>query len=103
MDLLRKNALKERGSAMHEGSAAGPSAWAQRMLLKQGWTEGAGLGKHQQGVTSHIKVSKKDDPQGIGYKSDAGGGAGVAWGDQWWFRAYDASVEPDSPSAMETR
>ena len=31
----------------------------------QGWQEGEGLGKEKQGITKHVRVSKKSDNAGI--------------------------------------
>jgi Pin2-interacting protein X1 len=40
------------------------------MLMKQqGWEEGRGLGKDQQGNVKAVQVSKKDDMKGLGYSS----------------------------------
>jgi Pin2-interacting protein X1 len=36
-------------------------------MQKAGWTEGKGLGRTEQGDTSHVKVTRKDDVLGIGY------------------------------------
>lgn len=43
--------------------------FGKNLLKKSGWTEGAGLGKSQEGVASHVKVSRKDDVMGLGYKA----------------------------------
>ncbi|RHW71469.1 G-patch domain containing protein [Trypanosoma brucei equiperdum] len=37
------------------------------LLLRGGWTEGSGLGKEKDGVTTHVKVRQKDGTMGIGY------------------------------------
>ncbi|XP_067119303.1 PIN2/TERF1-interacting telomerase inhibitor 1-like [Centruroides vittatus] len=38
-----------------------------KMLTKMGWKDGKGLGKNEDGNTSHIKVSNKDDRKGVGF------------------------------------
>ncbi|EKG06996.1 hypothetical protein TCSYLVIO_001877 [Trypanosoma cruzi] len=48
------------------------------MLRRSGWTEGSGLGKSQEGVTSHIKTRRKDGVMGVGYE----GGVQEAWSAQ---------------------
>lgn len=48
------------------------------LLKRSGWTEGSGLGKEQDGVVSHVKVSRKDDVTGLGYKA----GVAEAWSTQ---------------------
>lgn len=67
MDLLGRKSVKALASQMNEGAASKPSDWAKRMLQKHGWTEGKGLGKAEQGMTTHIKAKKKDDTNAIGY------------------------------------
>ena len=42
-------------------------SFAERMLRKQGWKEGDGLGKQQQGITDPIKASLKFDKTGVGH------------------------------------
>ena len=37
-----------------------------KLLAKWGWTEGKGLGKNENGMTEHVKVTKKDDNTGVG-------------------------------------
>lgn len=32
----------------------------------QGWEEGSGLGRNQQGITTHVRVTKKFDTVGVG-------------------------------------
>ncbi|RNF26741.1 Pin2-interacting protein X1 [Trypanosoma conorhini] len=48
------------------------------MLKRSGWTEGSGLGRNQEGVTSHIKTRRKDGVMGVGYE----GGVQEAWSTQ---------------------
>lgn len=38
-DLVGKKTARDRVGQMHEAAASGPSAWAMRMLQKQGWKE----------------------------------------------------------------
>lgn len=38
-----------------------------KMLSKMGWKMGKGLGKNEDGNTSHIKVTKKNDYKGVGF------------------------------------
>lgn len=41
--------------------------FGKNLLKKSGWTEGTGIGKSQEGVTTHVRVSRKDDVTGLGY------------------------------------
>lgn len=38
--------------------------FGQKLLEKMGWTSGKGLGKQENGVTEHVKVSLKTDSKG---------------------------------------
>lgn len=51
------------------------SKFGYRMLAKMGWTEGKGLGRQEDGNTSHIRVRKKSTNSGVG----ASTGAREAW------------------------
>ncbi|XP_020894727.2 G patch domain-containing protein 4-like [Exaiptasia diaphana] len=42
--------------------------FAREQLEKQGWKEGKGLGKEEDGIKEAIKVGIKNDTQGVGYK-----------------------------------
>ena len=42
---------------------------ASAILEKQGWKEGKGLGRDEQGDVSHVKVTQKDGNLGIGYNA----------------------------------
>eukprot|EP00796_Vickermania_ingenoplastis_P010858 gene10858-7524_t len=54
------------------------NSFGRNLLQKSGWTEGDGLGKDQEGVKHHVKVSKKDDVMGLGYQA----GVGETWSAQ---------------------
>ncbi|RKP27895.1 G-patch domain-containing protein, partial [Syncephalis pseudoplumigaleata] len=42
------------------------SKFGFKMLEKMGWAPGKGLGKDEQGVVEHLKVSLKEDQLGVG-------------------------------------
>ena len=63
-----------------ESRASGPSKWAKALLEKQGWKEGSGLGKEGSGLTSHVKVARRDGTTAIGYKAPPAGSAEVMGG-----------------------
>ena len=56
--------------------------FAERMLRKQGWKEGQGLGKEQQGIVEPIKPSLKFDTAGIGHD------IAKEFTNQWWDMAF---------------
>lgn len=43
------------------------------MLLKMGWSEGKGLGKKEDGISSHLRVKRKTESLGIGCERDLEG------------------------------
>lgn len=51
------------------------SAFGRKMLSKMGW-KGDGLGKHQQGSSTHLRAVKRSESLGIGAESDAFGDKG---------------------------
>ncbi|CAG9772737.1 unnamed protein product [Ceutorhynchus assimilis] len=60
----QKWSLNPRGKAWSQDS----SKFGQKLLEKMGWSQGKGLGAKEDGRTEHIKVSYKNDSQGVGYK-----------------------------------
>jgi len=60
------------GDPQNVGWERDKSKFGMKMLQKMGWSEGKGLGKTEEGMTSHIKVSMKRDNGGIGAQRNAG-------------------------------
>jgi hypothetical protein len=90
MDGVSKGTMKVLAGAMNEHAAgAGPSAWARKLLERQGWAEGKGLGKKEDGMVSHIKVAKKDDTAALGFKEAA---MRKETADNWFFGTFDAAL-----------
>ena len=56
--------------------------FAERMLRKQGWKEGQGLGREQQGIVEPIKPSLKFDSAGIGHD------IAKEFTNHWWDHAF---------------
>lgn len=54
------------------------SKFGLKMMQKMGWTEGKGLGKNEDGVSEHVKVTKKSNNLGLGATHDSSGAAGWA-------------------------
>ncbi|KNE57077.1 hypothetical protein AMAG_02831 [Allomyces macrogynus ATCC 38327] len=69
-------------------STAAPSTsvrFGEEQLKRFGWKEGQGLGKKEQGITTHVRVSRKADNKGIGQgKTD--------FSFQWWDHLYNKST-----------
>ena len=60
-------------------------SFAERQLLKMGWQQGKGLGKHEDGIAAAIRVDVKKDTEGIGAKSDQ-------FGFQWWDHLFNKAA-----------
>ncbi|XP_012142835.1 uncharacterized protein LOC100878111 [Megachile rotundata] len=65
--------------------------FAKSQLMKYGWTEGKGLGKHENGIAEALKTKLKLDKTGVGHKDKD-------W-HNWWETAYNKaanSIKVDS-------
>lgn len=49
------------------------STFGYQMLVKMGWSEGKGLGRNEDGISSHIRVKRKAISSGIGVDEDIQG------------------------------
>ena len=54
-------------------AVADKKKFGYKMLQKMGWTEGKGLGKHEHGMKTHVKIDPKTTREGIGAENDATG------------------------------
>ena len=86
---------------------AAPSAGAysdvsRKLMASMGWSEGKGLGKHEQGAERHIEHKKRGDNVGLGADATveaqfaAGlhkGSAKAAFGDQGWVDAFAGALD----------
>lgn len=66
------------GDTLNQAWKNDKSKFGLKMLQKMGWTEGKGLGKNEDGVCEHVKVSKKSNNLGLGATRDQTGAAGWA-------------------------
>lgn len=100
------------GSGVHKASGFG--GFGERLLRKQGWQKGEGLGKDKSGRVEAIEVKKKEDTVGVrsleslhtllcmpcvkGQKAEVGaalqiGGNKVHFStDKWWEGAFDVAL-----------
>lgn len=74
-------------------------SFAERLMKKQGWHEGQGLGKSQQGISAPIKASMKFDSAGVGYD------IAQEFTNNWWDLAFKKAanriqVEEDNEVAV---
>ena len=59
------------GGSLNESASAPTSTFAKKQLEKLGWSEGKGLGKQEQGITTHIRVKKRENDVGLGHSVSA--------------------------------
>jgi len=83
-------------------AAGAYSAVSRKLMESMGWTEGKGLGKHEQGAERHVEHKKRGDNVGLGADATveaqfaAGlhkGSAKAAFGDQGWVDAFAGALD----------
>merc|ERR1712113_80647 len=57
-------------------------SFAEKLMRKQGWTDGQGLGRQEQGIVDPIKATLKFDTTGIGHD------IAKEFTNNWWDLAY---------------
>ncbi|XP_053621472.1 G patch domain-containing protein 4 [Plodia interpunctella] len=60
--------------------------FARKQLLKYGWTDGKGLGKHENGISEALKPKLKRSVAGMGYD------AASDFTEHWWSQLYDKAA-----------
>lgn len=90
VDLAGSKLRKKHGSSLQEHLSAPTSAFARKQLEKMGWTEGTGLGKKRDGITTHVKVKKREEKAGLGIEKVAS--EKRAAGEQWWKDSLGATL-----------
>ena len=83
-DLCGSKLKAKLASTLNESSAApiSSNSCAARQMAKMGWKEGTGLGKKRNGITSHIKVKKREENSGLGIEKERTRKLGVEG--MWW-------------------
>jgi hypothetical protein len=88
IDLLVGSKMRKTFAAsLREHVSAPVSEFAKSQLVKMGWTEGTGLGKHRDGRSTHIRVYKRLDSAGLGSEKSAGSATSSnnnVSPDDWW-------------------
>lgn len=82
---------------VNERVATGPSAWAKKLLERQGWSEGKGLGKGEDGMVTHLRVKKKDDNSALGYVKPPDGAVAQDW---WAVDPFKAAAGKGATSVV---
>jgi len=73
---------KQMESSLQEHVSAPASDFAYRQLQKMGWSEGTGLGKNRDGISTHLKVKKRDEQTGLGTEKQRAEQAAMS--ESWW-------------------
>ena len=102
--LLSKKSIDRMGKSVNEATGSAVSSFARRQMEKMGWQEGKGLGKNEDGMSTHIKQKKKDDNAGLGVDktsefavdNNLKGGAKTSitgGNDNWWHDAFASTLK----------
>jgi Pin2-interacting protein X1 len=84
LDLCGSKLRSKLASTLNEASAEPRSttSFAAKQMEKMGWKEGTGLGKKRDGITTHIKVQKREESSGLGIEKERTRKMGVEG--MWW-------------------
>ncbi|TMW65513.1 hypothetical protein Poli38472_008155 [Pythium oligandrum] len=83
--LVGKKYMNKLGSMVNESAASEISAFARKQMEKMGWTDGKGLGKDEQGMTTYVRVKKREENMGVGGETVKV----EQQQNQWWYNVYD--------------
>lgn len=84
-ELSGKKLRSKLGGVLNESVSAPTSSFARNQLKKMGWQEGEGLGRRNQGQSSHIRVSKRtEETSGLGHTPLTV--AAHSAGNSWWMQ-----------------
>lgn len=80
-------------------------SFADRMMRKMGWSEGKGLGKAENGISSSVTVKRRVEGEGLGVTKDAAGAIGWSTTADAFGSALSALAEKygDDAPATKTR
>lgn len=65
LPLVGKKFLNQLEMSNNDSIGSELSEFAKKQMAKMGWSTGKGLGKTEQGITTHVKVKKKRDNSGV--------------------------------------
>jgi Pin2-interacting protein X1 len=91
--LVTKKTAATLGQSIHDGVGSKVSVFARRQMEKMGWQEGKGLGKNENGISKHIKATKKDDNSGLGLESVVS----EEVTENWWHDAFSKQLKTFLP------
>jgi Pin2-interacting protein X1 len=86
---MTKKTVDALGARLNEKAGSECSSFARKQMEKMGWTEGQGLGKGGTGITTHLKVDKPVDKEGIGQRKETI--AESIQNDEWWQNAFSGN------------
>jgi Pin2-interacting protein X1 len=91
--LVTKKTAATLGQSIHDGVGSKVSVFARRQMEKMGWQEGKGLGKNENGISKHIKATKKDDNSGLGLESVVS----EEVTENWWHDSFSKQLKTFLP------
>eukprot|EP00736_Rhodelphis_marinus_P012730 Rmarinus@m.3079 len=63
-----------------------PPSFGEKLMKKMGWSPGEGLGKEKNGISTYVRVYKRNHTRGLGMENRATVGQ---LGDMWWDKMYN--------------
>ena len=105
VDALRyvgRKTLRKLQGRSNENLTAAPDAdsFGRSMMEKLGWKEGSGIGKNLDGMTTHIRATKRGG-EGLGSKGNSsqyeGDNAKSCLEDGWYLMMQEKQKSPRSP------
>lgn len=67
LPLLGKKYLATLGTRANENLVSDVSSFARRQMEKMGWKDGKGLGKQEQGISTFVRINKREELTGVSF------------------------------------
>lgn len=91
--LVGSKLRKKWTASVQEDVSAPASDFARKQLEKMGWTEGTGLGKKRDGITTHLRAIKREEQCGLGSEKEKHTAERKAFEEQWWKDSITGTLE----------
>eukprot|EP01039_Chlorochromonas_danica_P008443 gene8443-9309_t len=94
LQVLDKKTVHRLGTTLNHGAASKPSDYAMKLMNKMGWKEGQGLGRNSDGISSHVKIDKREDNLGLGLgKESKDAPSASALSENWWHTDFSSKLK----------